>query len=29
MMNEIDLMKSLKKVFDPRNILNPGKIFDI
>ena len=27
--NEIDLMKSLKKVFDPRNILNPGKIFDI
>ena len=29
MMNEIDLMKSLKKVFDPRNILNPGKIFDV
>ena len=26
--NEIDLMKSLKKVFDPKNILNPGKIFD-
>ena len=26
--NEIDLMKSLKKVFDTRNILNPGKIFD-
>ena len=29
MMNEIDLMKSLKKVFDPKNILNPGKIFDV
>ena len=28
-MDEIDLMKSLKKVFDPKNILNPGKIFDI
>ncbi len=28
-MNEIDLMKSLKKVFDPKNILNPGKIFDV
>ena len=27
--NEIELMKSLKKVFDPKNILNPGKIFDI
>ena len=27
--NEIDLMKSLKKVFDPKNILNPGKIFDV
>lgn len=23
----IDLMKSIKKVFDPNNILNPGKIF--
>ena len=27
--NEINLMKNLKKVFDPKNILNPGKIFDI
>ncbi len=24
---EIELMKHLKRVFDPRNILNPGKIF--
>ena len=26
--NEIKVMKKLKKVFDPKNILNPGKIFD-
>ena len=26
--NEIHLMKNLKKIFDPKNILNPGKIFD-
>ena len=26
--NEIKLMKNLKKAFDPKNILNPGKIFD-
>jgi FAD/FMN-containing dehydrogenase len=25
---EINLMKKLKKIFDPKNILNPGKIFD-
>jgi len=25
----IDLMRSIKKEFDPRNILNPGKMFDI
>jgi glycolate oxidase len=25
--NEIELMKSIKKVFDPRGIMNPGKIF--
>lgn len=26
--NELGLMKSLKKVFDPLGIMNPGKIFD-
>ena len=26
---EIALMKQLKKIFDPDNILNPGKIFDL
>jgi glycolate oxidase len=26
---EINLMKNIKKEFDPLNILNPGKIFDI
>ncbi|MDH4218512.1 MAG: FAD-binding oxidoreductase [Candidatus Aminicenantes bacterium] len=25
----IDLMKGIKKLFDPNNILNPGKIFDL
>lgn len=25
---QIDLMRRIKKVFDPHNILNPGKIFD-
>lgn len=25
--SEIELMKNIKKVFDPNNILNPGKIF--
>jgi glycolate oxidase len=25
---QIDLMKGLKRLFDPRGILNPGKIFD-
>ncbi|MBF0390756.1 MAG: FAD-binding protein [Desulfamplus sp.] len=25
--NEMDIMKGIKKVFDPKNILNPGKIF--
>lgn len=26
---ELELMRSVKKAFDPRDILNPGKIFDI
>ena len=26
---EIELMASIKKLFDPNNILNPGKIFDL
>jgi len=26
---QIDLLKRLKKAFDPKNILNPGKIFDL
>lgn len=26
---QIELMKGLKKVFDPQHILNPGKIFDL
>ena len=26
---EINLMKNIKREFDPSNILNPGKIFDI
>jgi glycolate oxidase len=26
---QIELLKRLKKAFDPKNILNPGKIFDI
>jgi FAD/FMN-containing dehydrogenase len=26
---EIDYMRSLKRVFDPDNIMNPGKIFDM
>ena len=25
----LELMKQMKKVFDPNNILNPGKIFDV
>ena len=24
---ELDIMRGVKKVFDPKNILNPGKIF--
>ncbi len=27
--NQIELMKKIKREFDPMNILNPGKIFDI
>lgn len=26
---EIQIMRQIKKIFDPHNILNPGKIFDI
>ena len=26
---EIEIMKKIKQVFDPNNILNPGKIFDL
>lgn len=25
----LDLMKSIKRIFDPNNILNPGKVFDL
>lgn len=27
--DEINIMKSIKQVFDPNNVMNPGKIFDI
>jgi glycolate oxidase subunit GlcD len=27
--SEIDLMKGIKQVFDPDNIMNPGKVFDL
>ena len=26
---QLDLMRGIKKVFDPNNILNAGKIFDL
>ncbi len=25
----VEVMKGIKKAFDPHNILNPGKIFDV
>ena len=27
--NSLELMKLIKKSFDPKNILNPGKIFEL
>ena len=27
--NALEYMKIIKKSFDPKNILNPGKIFDL
>ncbi len=27
--NKIDLIKRVKRAFDPNNIMNPGKIFDL
>ncbi len=27
--NQIEVLKSLKRAFDPKNVLNPGKIFDL
>jgi glycolate oxidase len=26
---ELEIMKKIKKIFDPDEILNPGKIFDL
>ena len=27
--SNLELQKKIKKIFDPNNILNPGKVFDI
>ena len=27
--NKMDLMKKIKRAFDPNNIMNPGKVFDL
>ena len=27
--SKIDLMKRIKRAFDPNNIMNPGKVFDL
>lgn len=28
-MENLEIMKSIKKIFDPKNIMNPGKVFDL
>lgn len=27
--NKMELMKRVKRAFDPKNIMNPGKVFDL